>query len=231
MRLEPDAGQGWVLHGAVEDTGIGIPPDRLERLFQPFTQVDASTTRQFGGTGLGLTICARLCEMMGGHIGVHSVEGQGTTFHFSVRLLAGQAPVVPQAEHRPDAEPLQGLRVLVAEDNPVNQQLMRSLLARLGCETTLVDNGREALAEVRRAAFDVVLMDLQMPEMDGIEATRAIRASALAQQPHIIALTANSYDSDRDNCRQAGMDDFIGKPFRLPELQEKLAQVPRRGRA
>jgi len=216
------------IHGAVTDSGIGIPPDRL---FKAFSQVDTSTTRQYGGTGLGLTICARLCEAMHGHIGVDSRPGSGTTFRFSLRMArgaavgAGPGPDLPAAmEHA-----LDGLRILVVDDNPINRKLATGLLAKLGIHADLAENGQEAVDQARTARHDIIFMDMQMPVLDGIEATRAIRQLDLPVQPYIIALTANAFDADRERCLQAGMDDFLSKPFRLDDLKAKLAAFRRPG--
>jgi CheY-like chemotaxis protein len=210
---------------AVRDSGIGIPPDRLDRLFKAFSQVDISTTRRFGGTGLGLAICARLCEAMGGGIDVESVPGNGSTFRFTVRLGLGETTgeAIAPAERAPMVD-LADLKALVVEDNPVNQTIAVSLLARLGIQADLCENGQEAVERVAATAYDVLLMDMQMPVMDGIEATRAIRLMDLPAQPWIIALTANAFETDRERCLQAGMNDFLSKPFRIDVLRERLLQ-------
>jgi PAS domain S-box-containing protein len=320
-------GEGVVLEAFVADTGIGIPRDRIDALFQMFSQVDASTTRAYGGTGLGLAICNRLVELMGGAIGVDSAPGRGTTFRFTahlglvrqpspkderaaflagrrVRVQAAQAtqgmlealceawgmqvvaadPDVEvmeasasqpdaagataarhdgpprvlvgalgerpatgafvskpvrrehlmgalcealgrprdQAAARPAVEPL-ALRVLVAEDNPVNQKVAQQMLVRLGCRVVIASNGEEAVQAVMRETFDVVLMDVHMPVMDGLEAARRIRESAPVQ-PFIVALTADAMPGDHARFGAAGMDDYVAKPVRL----DTLAQVLRR---
>jgi two-component system, sensor histidine kinase len=213
---------------AVTDSGIGIPRERRDRLFKSFSQVDASTTRHYGGTGLGLAICARLCEAMGGGISVQSVTGHGSTFRFSLLFERGgqvPAPVQQRDEVPPDALP--AMRVLLVEDHPVNRTLALALLTRLGLAADHAEDGRQAVEHVKIRAYDVILMDVQMPELDGMAATREIRDLTLPAQPHIIALTANAYASDRELCLEAGMDDFLSKPFRLEELREKLLQVSR----
>ena len=213
---------------AVRDSGIGIPAERLDRLFRAFSQVDVSTTRQYGGTGLGLAICARLCESMGGRIEVESEGGVGSTFRFFIHLATGSAPLeLPDRPPESAGLALPSLRVLVVEDHPVNQKIALGLLAKLGIKADLAENGEIAVARVQAGAYDVVLMDMQMPVMDGIDATRAIRLLTLPAQPRIVALTANAFDTDRERCLQAGMDDFLSKPFRIDVLRDKLVQSGR----
>ena len=221
----------------VTDTGIGIAADKLEIVFEPFSQADASTTRRFGGTGLGLTICRRLTEAMGGEIAVESAPGQGSAFRFTVAVEPASAPAwiaraapadaaMPDAAV-PDAAPL---RILVAEDNAVNQKVAVRLLERLGQRADVVANGRDAVEAVRRQPYDLVLMDVQMPEMDGLDATRAIRAAGRGvgggRQPVIVALTANAMAGDRDMCLAAGCDGYLAKPVRMEALADVLRQVP-----
>jgi PAS domain S-box-containing protein len=223
---------GVILHFAVRDTGIGIPAEKRELVFHPFTQADSSTTRRHGGTGLGLTISARLVEMMGGRIWVESEAGRGSTFHFTARLGVAQASSagesVEQANpgevpsqataHRPESS--RALRILVAEDNRVNQVLMVRLLERQGYTTVVAGNGREALAALDRQPFDVVLMDVQMPEMDGFEAAASVRHREDGTGTHqpIIAITAHAMKGDRERCLAAGMDGYVSKPIRAEEL-------------
>jgi signal transduction histidine kinase/CheY-like chemotaxis protein len=211
------------LRGSVEDTGIGITAERSDRLFRAFSQVDVSTTRQYGGTGLGLAICARLCEAMGGSIRVASESGVGSAFHFEVQLRAGSLPLQkPPRSSDAMATDLSSLRVLVVEDHPVNQKIAVGLLRKLEIHADLAENGEVAVDMTRLGRYDVVLMDMQMPVMDGVDATRAIRLLSLEFQPWIIAQTANAFDTDRESCMQAGMDDFLSKPFRMDALREKL---------
>ncbi len=213
-----------VLVCQVHDTGIGIAPDRVEHLFEKFSQVDSSITRRQGGTGLGLAISKKLVEGMGGVIGVESKRHQGSIFTFRIPCT----PAEPTLERRVLAEvglkTAAGLRVLLVEDNAVNQMLALGMLQKLGCQADLAENGQEALQKVG-AGYDLVLMDMQMPRMDGLTATRAIRQMQLARQPYIVALTANAMESDRQLCLAAGMNDFLAKPFKAAELQEKLSDA------
>jgi len=210
----------------VQDTGIGIPADRLDRLFRPFSQVDASTTRRYGGSGLGLAICARLVALMGGTLSVQSEVGVGTTFQFELparpAILPELTPETGVTTPRPQRACAQ-LQVLVAEDVPVNRKLIEKILEREGIHPQVVENGAEAVAAVRQRRFDLVLMDMQMPEMDGLEATRVIRAAGeTIHQPHIVALTANAFETDRLACEAAGMDGFMSKPLQRERLLELL---------
>jgi len=215
---------GW-LECRVKDTGIGIPPDRVGRLFEKFSQVDSSITRRYGGTGLGLAICKRLVEGMGGSITVESKHYQGTTFTFRIPAIPSEAPREVRSAPRPGPRPVMQARILLVEDNPVNQMLAMSMLQKLGASADLAKDGAEAVEKATVGAYDLILMDLQMPRMDGLTATRAIRATGGIRQPRIVALTANAMDSDREACLQAGMDDFLSKPFQASELQEKLDAV------
>ncbi len=224
VALEADDAAAVMLRVAVTDTGIGIPAEAQSRLFQAFSQADGSTTRKYGGTGLGLAISRRIVEMMGGEIGVTSEPGRGSTFWFTARFehRTGVAPSVP-VEHTTHGS-LQGLRVLIAEDNPVNQKLAVALLGKLGCQSDPVGNGREAVNALALVPYDVVLMDCQMPEMDGYEATSCIRDLEAERGGHtpIIAMTANVMQGDRERCLAAGMDDYVAKPVRLDALRAAL---------
>ena len=219
---------------AVRDSGIGIPVERQDRLFKAFSQVDSSTTRHYGGTGLGLVICARLVEAMGGSIRVESSAGAGSTFHFSLHLPLGVSPP-PRFSEQAGAgvvsnsvvAPLSALTVLVVEDNKINQMLTLALLSNWGIAADLACDGAEAVQRVRDGTYDIVLMDIQMPVMDGLTATRTIRKLALPVQPFIIAVTANAFESDREMCLQAGMDDFLSKPFSADDLRCKVAAYRR----
>lgn len=221
---------------AVKDTGIGIPQERLEHLFKSFSQVDSSISRRYGGTGLGLAICKQLAEMMGGSIWVNSQVGQGSTFYFM--LVAQSSPiqldtskeetiqVIPRlAEQLP-------LRILLAEDNRVNQQVALLILQQLGYQADAVGNGLEVLQSLRRQSYDVVLMDVQMPEMDGLTATRHIYQEwSPGQRPRIIAMTAYATQDKWEQCLEAGMDDYLSKPIQIAKLIHALSQCqPNRDR-
>ncbi|MBS1144568.1 MAG: response regulator [Proteobacteria bacterium] len=221
------------LHFAVRDTGVGIPPEKQAHIFEAFAQEDSSTSRRFGGTGLGLTISRQLVVLMGGRIWLDSTPGLGSTFHFSIDLPVADAPA---ADHQSDeAEKARALaegnaQVLLVEDNRVNQKLATALLARKGYRVTLAENGASALALIQagEVPFDVVLMDMQMPVMDGLEATRQIRrfeADSGRQRLPIVAMTANAMQGDREACVAAGMDDYISKPIRADELYALIARL------
>jgi signal transduction histidine kinase/CheY-like chemotaxis protein len=212
---------------AVCDTGIGIAADALPRLFTRFAQADASTARRFGGTGLGLAISHMLTERMGGSLRAESALGAGSTFTFTLCLPVDAQAQASPARHAPDDDDdLSGARVLVAEDNPVNQRVLRRLLERLGCEATITVNGAEAVAVARAHDFDVVLMDCQMPELDGFEATEAIRrGDGPSARVPIIALTAGALEQDRTRCLAVGMNDFLTKPVERPALAQALRRA------
>jgi PAS domain S-box-containing protein len=216
---------------AVSDTGIGIPPEGMDRLFKSFSQVDASMTRRFGGTGLGLAISQRLAGLMGGTMWVESQPGRGSTFYFTVLVEPRETPksVAPRSSAAGfDASLSQRcpLRVLVAEDNPVNQRVATLLLQRLGYRATTVGNGLEALMALELTDYDAILMDVEMPEIDGCEATRRIRAKRKAPtRPWIIALTAGALPEDRARALAAGMNDFLTKPVRTDALAIALARA------
>jgi PAS domain S-box-containing protein len=218
----------------VRDTGIGIPEDKLDAVFEPFTQADSSATRRYGGTGLGLAIVRRLLAMMGGNILLDSREGQGTEVCVAVPLALAQ-PLQDLFEPGPSRLDLglKGLSVLVAEDDRINQMTIRTLLAREGCTPDLAANGREALTALAAKAYDLVLMDIQMPVMDGLAATRAIRESSghsTGPGVPIIAMTAYAMAGDREAFLAAGMDGYIAKPVEMGELRRVVARVlARRG--
>ena len=204
------------------------PPADQARLFTPFEQADASTTRRFGGTGLGLAIVRQLIRLMGGDIRVSSAEGVGSTFSFDVRLAWGSTSPREhenepwqQAEHRLRTDH-PGLRVLVAEDEPVNQEVSRSLLELADCRVDVVGDGAAAAAAARRNRYDLILMDVQMPVMNGLEATRRIRLDSRNRDTPILATTANVFEDDLAACRAAGMDDHVAKPIQPDELFRRI---------
>ena len=228
----PLGGGHFEVHFAVTDTGIGIPGGELGRLFVPFEQLDGSLARQQGGTGLGLAISKRLTELMGGRIWVESAVGRGSTFHFTIlgeaALAPPRNPTIPIAiDHLAHSHPLS---ILLAEDHPVNRQVTVGLLEHLGYEADLASNGREVLEVLECQSYDVVLMDVQMPEMDGLEVTRRIRGQfAGRSQPKIIALTAHAMPGDRERCLAAGMDGYLSKPLQVADLKSTLAAISLRG--
>ncbi len=210
----PGAEREVELAMAVRDTGVGMDGDALGRIFGAFEQADTSTSRSYGGTGLGLAISQKLAAMMGGHIGVGSAPGEGSTFTLFLPARLGAAPVDGHEDAQAASEPVRGLRILVAEDHPANQRIIALFLRPLEAEVTVVANGREALEALATAPFDVVLMDMQMPEIDGVEATRRLRASrGLNANVPVIALTANVMESHRRESAEAGMDAFVTKPI------------------
>ena len=246
-------GDSVLVHYEVVDTGVGIPLEQQKRLFKPFSQGDASMTRKFGGTGLGITIAKRLAEQMGGAIGIESQPGKGTKAWFTVKLIdrsdahpvamvvpaqlanaqpanANVSPIdaPPPNALPPNAESTHKLRILVAEDNPVNQKVAAALLGRLGHEVKIAPNGQVAVDLWRESEFDAILMDCQMPELDGYEATREIRRleQGLRVAPiWICAVTAHAMTEDRGKCLAAGMDDYMPKPYTVKDLQKRLEGI------
>ena len=242
VALEVESSQADVegrfeLHFSVRDTGLGISPERIGLLFQSFSQADASISRRYGGTGLGLAISKRLAEAMGGTMWAEStgVPGEGSTFHVTIATRAAVADALPRSTApRPgslDLDPDQArrhpLRILLAEDNAVNQKLALRLLAQMGYQADVAANGSEAVDAVERQPYDLVLMDVQMPELDGLEATRRIIDRVpVERRPWIVAMTANAMDGDREQCLEAGMKGYISKPIRVEELVAAVLTAP-----
>ena len=237
VEREPQTAGGLVLHFAVRDTGIGIPEEKQKAIFHAFTQADGSVTRQFGGTGLGLSIASQLVEKMGGRIWLESAQGAGSTFHFTSSLKIDSSLAPPRAEPLQEnatphltaaASAGKRLSILVAEDNPVNQQLTARLLNKLGHSVMLANNGNEAVTAFKLGRFDAILMDVQMPNIDGYQATALIRARERelgAPRTPIIALTARAMKGDREHCLRAGMDCYLSKPIKVAELNEVLGTL------
>jgi signal transduction histidine kinase/CheY-like chemotaxis protein/HPt (histidine-containing phosphotransfer) domain-containing protein len=233
LTLEAQTPDHSVLRFEVRDTGVGIPLDKQQVIFDAFSQADSSMARRYEGTGLGLTICKELVEAMGGSIGVQSESGSGSLFWFTASMQQVKTTLSPAPFDDTSAESFEWLdsehkpRVLLAEDNPVNQELGRMVLESLNCEIDVVENGRKAVDAVFSKYYDMVLMDCQMPEMDGYEATGIIRkceseSNAGVKRVTIIALTANAMDGDREFCLAAGMDDYLSKPFHLMQMRNIL---------
>jgi PAS domain S-box-containing protein len=220
VRTDLAEGSKIVLRFAVADTGVGIAAEKQKTIFEPFTQADGSTTRKYGGTGLGLSIASGLAELMGGRMWLESNPGQGSTFYFTVAFeFPASAP--PRQEHK------RTMRILVAEDNSVNQRLAARLLEREGHNVAVAASGREALELLGKNEFDLVLMDVQMPDLDGVQATVQIREAerGSGRRVPIVAMTAQTCEADRERCFQAGMDAYVTKPVRITELMSKIEYV------
>lgn len=235
ISMVEDLDNDVVLLFEVQDTGIGIAPDDLDRIFAAFEQVDATTARRFGGSGLGLAITRRLALLMGGDAGVRSTLGQGSCFWFNVRLgkstlnLQEIAKVQATTQQNGQSMPV-GAHILIAEDNKINQDVAVSLLTDVGLHVDVADDGLQAVEKVRSCEYDLILMDVQMPGMDGLEATRTIRQLPDRKRLPIIAMTANAFDDDRRRCQAAGMDDFVPKPVDPERLYQVLASwLPHKG--
>ena len=236
IRLAEETAEAVRVRFDITDTGIGIEPEAISRLFTSFEQVDNSMTRKYGGSGLGLAISKRLVELMDGEIGVQSTPGQGSTFWFVVPLKRRQgdalAPASPFAglvlEERLQ-QGFTGSRILLAEDEPIAQEVARCLLEDVGLRVDLAGDGLQALALARKNPYALVLMDMQMPRLNGVEATKAIRAESLNSTTPILAMTANAFDEDRQICLAAGMNDHIAKPVDPQRLFETLLAWLERG--
>ena len=235
VAVEPAADDEHFLRFSIADTGIGIPVEKQAMIFEAFAQVDGSTTRQYGGTGLGLAIASQIVRQMGGRIWVESALGEGTTFHFTARLpvrhtaLESSARSIPKADGNGSRtnDDRRSLRILLAEDNAINRALATAILEKCGHSLVQAANGREAEEAAAREPFDLIFMDVQMPEMDGFEATRRIREIEARMDLHtpIVAMTAHAMTGDRERCLAAGMDDYISKPLQKAELLPLLARV------
>lgn len=227
IELEEQTSDSVLLHFTIADTGCGIPAEKMASVFEPFVQVDGSSNRKYRGTGLGLAIAKQLTEMMGGRIWVESVLGTGCAFHFTARFgIQSQMPLPTEKDVVSDCEPT-SLRILLAEDNPVNQKLATILLEKQGHDVSIANNGEEAVQLWAEQPFDVILMDMQMPVLNGLEATKAIleREQEKGRHTPIIALTANAMRGDREQCLAAGLDGYIAKPFQKKELYAEIARV------
>ncbi len=215
---------------AVKDTGIGIPQDKMNEIFEPFVQVERTLSLKRDGVGLGLAITRNLVELMGGTIWAESIPGQGTTFSFRIpaETIPGKQLYFGRMDSGIASESLSGLkpmRILVAEDNPSNQRVLVEMLKRLGYRPDAVADGREVVQALERQDYDLVLMDIKMPEMDGITATQVIRKLRPENGPKIVAITAFALEGDREKCLEAGMDDYISKPVKMEELAEVLKEM------
>jgi PAS domain S-box-containing protein len=240
VRVEAESitASGVTLGFSVHDTGIGLTTAQIATLYQPFSQADASTTRKFGGTGLGLAISRKLVHLMGGEIDVYSLPGQGSVFHFTAKLKLAKVEKLPElAQIERDSQPperalaLSGIKVLLVEDDSLNQQVGRLYLRKLGVEVDIVRSGAEAIAAVGKQAYDAVLMDLQMPEMSGLDASRRILQLPNCEALPIIAITASVTAKDQDACTAAGMKGHVAKPIDMNQLQEALLRcIPRAAR-
>jgi CheY-like chemotaxis protein len=215
------------LEFAVEDTGIGIPADKIESIFESFTQASSATTRKYGGTGLGLTITKQLIELQGGNISVTSKPGIGSTFSFCLTLKKGTVEVkaAKEASVNNVSHPFADVRILLVEDNLINQKVASYTLKKHGAEVEIANHGKEAIIMIEKKKYDIILMDIQMPEMDGYETTQYIRNSikeSISKTP-IIAMTASALMAEKTKCLQSGMNDYISKPFQANELYEKIS--------
>jgi CheY-like chemotaxis protein len=216
------------LHFIVSDTGIGVPPEKLGSVFDRFSQADSSITRKYGGSGLGLAISSQIVDKMGGKIWVDSEVGKGSAFHFTVRFRRAESAEITDLKNTKQPKAgveLIGMKVLLVEDNLFNQAVAVEVLKKRGCELTVASNGKEAVEAFDSQPFDVILMDLQMPEMDGFEATRIIRSRETFGRIPIIAQTAHAFKEDRIRCMEAGMDEHIPKPIEIDELVTALERI------
>ncbi len=235
---KPDDSTRYEILCSIQDTGIGIPKEKIDQLFEPFCQVDVSTTRQYGGTGLGLAICKRLVEQMQGRIWIESKVGEGSTFKFSIQLPVYKQPFTNyDSSESSDHSIWQSLndlpnsvdtplRILLTEDISLNQKVALKMISSFGYEADIANNGREAVEAIQKKPYDLIFMDVQMPEMDGLEATHIIRENKQISQPYIVAMTAHAMKNDREDCLSAGMSDYISKPIRKRDLAEAIKKCP-----
>jgi two-component system sensor histidine kinase/response regulator len=239
LKVEKDVAKKIMLHGIVRDTGIGIPQDKLDTIFNPFQQADGSTTRKYGGSGLGLSICRQLSKLMDGDIWAADQVDIGSELHFTAwfeksdaklsvgRGINGTEKKDPFGKIKMNSpkqtRPCESVSLLIAEDHPVNQKLIKAILTKAGYQVALANNGREAFEKFCASSehYDLIFMDVQMPEMDGLEATRKIRAQGFEQIP-IIAMTAHAMKGDREMCLAAGMNDYIAKPIKKESVFELI---------
>ncbi|MGQ0644027.1 MAG: ATP-binding protein, partial [Elusimicrobiota bacterium] len=219
---------GLILRVEVEDSGVGVPDEDMQRIFEPFIQADPTMTRRFGGTGLGLAISKQIVELMGGTIGARRLPEGGSLFWLQVPLKQpSEGNVIAKPDSTPGRTP-KGARILVVEDNAVNQKVVLAQLRSLGAEADCAANGREAVQAMSRRVYDLVLMDCQMPVLDGYSATREIRGTESASRTPIVAMTAHAMEGDREKCLAAGMDDYIAKPVHIEDLSAALSKWVRR---
>ena len=231
VRLLEETTEYMKLKFNVKDTGIGIQPDKMDRLFKLFSQGDSSMTRKYGGTGLGLAITKNLCEIMGGEIGVESQPGQGSDFHFSVLLKhAEDSEELPEVQEEKESDKIvfPDIKILLAEDNTVNQKVVSYHFSKLGCKFDIANNGAEAVQKFMDQFYDIILMDISMPVMDGLEATRKIREfekqTQTSSRSRIIAVTANATREAKEEYINNGMDGYISKPFKFEDILRCVSQ-------